>query len=1057
MNDRRIISYFQVRGWGKVSANDTVGSLISQASANLNDDEMRLGVGNYTLFENWEGATVYVVSGDQSRIETGYYTLLEVDPVSGRITIKGKGITAGYSTAGPFTNWSVRIEDFVKISHAGVPDFVTGSKAIANWASLVLGVTNTISQKIEPIGGVATVDGFTIRCMYKTGNELIEKLLSRYPTPVLDVTGTALYTTQDDTILANTNLDLSAEPDAEFIATDPLYNGWANMLNGEAVCMTAWNAGNSTVDVIRGILNTKVVWQSYATLFAEQIGQSQGALLEFYQIPSWARGFDNTYLVFGDDDTLIKGAESLYFGLIDNINMDDGLTEFDLEVSSVLLKPRLATISYGITEVPKNSAARYYVPALDPDVNILRDIQELTDKPTIKIDIKQRFKTKNWSWLSMGPVALRIGCNQFTEATNLEANPVITDPSWRVSYPIADLMLYSNTGNLEYEPYYYENFTGLVVLDSMNYDRYDRTCLVPGTDEAANKPQYWLYNTQKAPTYDPVDERRERISMINFASSDVVGITQPDDADRESDISDMAPALVHVFEQGGGQTYGMDPAVMKAASDNWPMPDGYTPPSFLATDYEDTGRGKYVYIPVIDVRDLILQLLTSMSGKLSNPVSFIQLNTVTGQDIIRQDSFDVLPEGIGLGVPGDLIDTSGFLWMAESDPATRLPGGSDAGISIANVSIKIEDTEDVLSWMKKNILQPLALAIVQTKEGKLSVINVANLRSVQDWTPITTDQLFIESGNVAPNIPQSFDSTRIFSALSYNFKQPMFLGFTTTTVNITPKDFQADFDSGYVIPARVFGGSYQQVGKKTQFSNLPVYDSDVLIDAGSRALKLYSNATSEIQIRMRDEDFYETVQLQETIAGSLSLKRNITRGMGTITQINIPNLITSNGSRDEIQFGFVKSIRREFQTNTSVITILLLTNQQIVANYLKTWTASGVIDTATSTVLQLNPQYTIGNDDTQGFAVGDQVQLFSAVFEPLSDPQEIDSILVNEITLVASFNGYGGGGPITATSGNIIKHASIDLQPISPFTRKSYLANFSDTAGDELDITVFGY
>lgn len=1046
MTDSHIISYFQIRGWGKVSQTDTVGSLISQTAAGLADDEMRLGVGNITLFEDWVGATVWIVSGDQARIKTGYYTLIDVNSGAGRITIKGEGIASGYSTTGPFTGWGVRIEDFIKISYGGIPDFVSGSKARANWANLIIDVTNTISQKIEPIGGVATIDGFTITCLYKTGNELIEKLLVRAPTPLLDTNLKLLYLTNDDTSLANTTLSISDEPKPEYITTDPLYNGWVNTLNGEGIAINSWNSVNDEVTVSRGLLKTVPVWQSWATLFSEQIGQSQGNILEYYQIQSYARCYNPDPDVSGIAGD-IGGAESLYFGFIDNINMDTGLSQFDIEVTSILLKPRLTTISYGLTEIRQDSLSSYEVINGAPNVDLLREINNLTAKPATQITINQRFKTRNWSWVKMGPVAMRIGVNQLGNITNLPAgkNPVI--PAWRVSYPIADLMSYSNLGSPAYTPYYYNNSTGFVILDVMDSAKYNRTCLPPITDEAANNNLYWIFNTRLT-EYDRIDERNEQISVYNFASSDIAGITEIIDSTRTGDLSDMAPSLVHVFEQGGGQLYGINRAILKGASDNWPTPDGYVPP-ITANDLGNSGRSRFSYIPVIDVRDLILQILTSMAGKQGNPVNFVFYNISSSIEVTVQQSFDVLPEGIGLGVPGDLIDTSGFLFMRDpTDPVTRLPGGIDEGIPIANVSIDLKNSDDVLDWMKKNILQPLSLALVQTKEGKLSVIKVSDTRGVLDWTPITTNQLQIDSGRITPEVSQIFDSSRIFSVLSYDFKQPMFMNFTSTAINVTRRDFVSD---GYA-PALVFGGSYQQIGKKVRFSNLPVYLSDDLIGSAQQSLGLYSNATSEISIRMRDDDLYETISIN---LGTNFFKKRVTRDIGIITQINIPNLITDDGVRggqNTVQLGFIKSIQREFKTNTSIVTILLLPSTNLIADYFKTWTASGVIDTATSTILSLTPQYTLGGDDTQGFSAADKIQLFNAAFEPISDPQTIDSISTNQITLVASFNGYGGGGPITATSGNIIKHAPIDLQIV---TRKSFLANFSDTTGDDLDKTVF--
>ena len=92
---------------------------------------------------------------DVSVVADGYYTLIA--RTAATVTLQASSPTVT-STA---VTGLARIEDHFRLAD-GVPSWVTGSDAAARWLPGVQGVTESAGQRIDPLGGLASVDGIEV-------------------------------------------------------------------------------------------------------------------------------------------------------------------------------------------------------------------------------------------------------------------------------------------------------------------------------------------------------------------------------------------------------------------------------------------------------------------------------------------------------------------------------------------------------------------------------------------------------------------------------------------------------------------------------------------------------------------------------------------------------------------------------------------------------------------------------------------------------------------------------------------------------------------------------
>jgi hypothetical protein len=203
---------------------------------------------------------------------------------------------------------------------------------------------------------------------------------------------------------------------------------------------------------------------------------------------------------------------------------------------------------------------------------------------------------------------------------------------------------------------------------------------------------------------------------------------------------------------------------------------------------------------------------------------------------------------------------------------------------------------------------------------------------------------------------------------------------------------------------------------------------------------------------MRDEDLYTTiVDTTFPVIGSTIKYPKIQRNIGSLVSLDLDNIVNSTGGRGGVAGGIITSLTRDFNSRTTVVEIMILTIA--FSDGEKRWTASGQVDSATSTTIDLVPNFyipvTTALGDAQGFRATDRVVLLSEFFEVKSLVAQIQSVATDQIVLAASFIAADSSGPITAAAGDIIIHAPLDEQPVVPTIRASSLANFSEITPTE--------
>jgi len=1020
----------------------TFGSVVTQASAGLETDEIQIGLNDHRPFIDWVGATVYLKGlgggGVNAKAADGYYTIVDLSVAQSLITLKGTGVIPGYNTAvgiAPAGSRFVRLEDYYKVSQGGIPDFVTGVNAQSSWLPYLLSSTNTISQKIEPPGGVATIDGLTFSVQYKSADEELQYFLQRQPRSALSTSDSNLYITEDDTVINGTSMQLNAQPADQYItssetAGELTFGGEPCMANGEAFAVDSYDAGTKVATIARGLLGTKNVWQSYGTLVSAGLPVAQGQVLEFYSIPSTSVCFDKGVLT---GSVTVPGRSSLYFGLIDGIRFDNGITVFDIEVTSVLLKSRITPPAVGATTVDLIQARSTGLGTAFNDAAYAFFPKEQTGIVTT-----QRFKTLNWRWVALGSIALRVGLTRELTHLTLSAQRIPDLPGYAVTYPVQDVLQYYNDDLVG--AYQIQRKADLCVIKKIDELRrfYRMTSF---DDREASNNDYWIYweTNSRGTEYGK-----------QYAVSDIIdgGINRT--GARGTDLGQLQPvALCHIFEMAGGPDFGTGDISRNMLADTsivWGLPENVATPDKPAD---------YVYQPVIDVRDLILQILTSMSGKLDNPVTFRYYDAAGDLTSTVEQSFDVLPEGVGLGIPGDLIDTRGFLFMARpGEPLTRIGYSvTDLGLQMANVFVEATETAEILEWLKKKVLEPLGLALAQTSLGKLTVVNMVDDRNL-GFPMIDDANLFIDGGNTVPEVPQEYNSTRLISSLKHIIRFPQIGNFDNLTMHTVPREFAVG-EFAVDAPALTWGSSsLQRNGVNLSFDNLFTMKEKQVSDRAIALLRFFNAPASRIKVRLRDSNLYTTVLIQaEGTFGDFNL---LERNVGSFVTVDLDNIVGKVGQRGGQAGGLITGIVREFNTGTSIVEILVLTAIPSV-NYNKRWTASGEVASSTATVISLETDYyTAGTvlGDATGFEVLDKVVLLSANFVLKSLPQTILSVTTGEITLQSSFIKEDSSGPITASAGDIIIHATMNEQPAFPEVRAAELASFyEENSGEDFNTT----
>jgi len=142
----------EIDGWGEV------GPAINVTTAQgFADGTFTLTTGGTPPPATEYGAMIWV-EGVSAVVANGFYTLTARTGSTFTMQALPAGVTV--TTAGGLSGLA-RIEDHYRIAD-GLPSWVTGANAIARWHLDLVSVTQTAGQRLDPIGGVASVDGFEL-------------------------------------------------------------------------------------------------------------------------------------------------------------------------------------------------------------------------------------------------------------------------------------------------------------------------------------------------------------------------------------------------------------------------------------------------------------------------------------------------------------------------------------------------------------------------------------------------------------------------------------------------------------------------------------------------------------------------------------------------------------------------------------------------------------------------------------------------------------------------------------------------------------------------------
>ena len=246
---------FEIDGWGEV------GPTLSISNA------QGFATGLVTLTTPGtpptalEFGAMVKVEGCSAVVADGLYTLTA--STGGTLTVQALAADVTVTSAG--VSGLARIEDHYRIAD-GLPGWVTGANAIGRWFLDLVAVTQSAGQRLDPIGGVASVDGFELVAA-STDRGLLATAPSTYRfATVGSVTVAEAFTataTEIVTYSAATYSGESATTPGATTAQPPLFGIEAIDIRGAAAPVSSDGATKYTIThdgssnfVTRGVLRT---------------------------------------------------------------------------------------------------------------------------------------------------------------------------------------------------------------------------------------------------------------------------------------------------------------------------------------------------------------------------------------------------------------------------------------------------------------------------------------------------------------------------------------------------------------------------------------------------------------------------------------------------------------------------------------------------------------------------------------------------------------------------------------------------------------------------------
>ena len=370
----------EIDGWGEVGP--AMGISVAQGYA---DGTFKLTTATTPPGTDEFGAMIWV-EGCDAVIADGYYTLIA--RTASTLTMQAKPEDVTVTTASGISGLA-RIEDHYKLSDS-LPSWVTGANAQARWYRDLTEVSHSAGQRIDRLGGVATVDQWSFRSASPRRGLLACAPLSYRSASVGPVTVAAAMTSTATAISTYSAAPYSGESATSptgpaqpiLIGTEAIdVRGTASpSSSGGATAYTVTHDGSSNF-VVRGVLRTEAHGHTEAEYVFGSLPTPIGQVI---------RSFVYAY---GHESHADRSQVSV--GVGESVSAIDYGNVVQVNVASSVIDPNRKVVGgiYG-------GADTAYAEASGIDI---------ADTMTWQIDIRQHSDSQ-WSWVTdvNGHAAIRV-------------------------------------------------------------------------------------------------------------------------------------------------------------------------------------------------------------------------------------------------------------------------------------------------------------------------------------------------------------------------------------------------------------------------------------------------------------------------------------------------------------------------------------------------------------------------------------------------------------------------------------------------------------------------
>jgi hypothetical protein len=193
-------------------------------------------------------------------------------------------------------------------------------------------------------------------------------------------------------------------------------------------------------------------------------------------------------------------------------------------------------------------------------------------------------------------------------------------------------------------------------------------------------------------------------------------------------------------------------------------------------DEADTVARRSLYIRT-NVIDVILQVLTSTGAgdMLVSPNTGLVLGRYFASPGFN-GPFDLIPSEFGLGIGIDLIDLDSF--------ATVLSNRGESNLEVK--SIFIQSGQTTLEFLEKQILKPFFLTLATSYEGRIKLIDVADVVNGPGVVSIAPEE-FVRVRGARTNVSLSYEADDLSDSFSFTWNEPWTFSWVSADIRQSEK------------------------------------------------------------------------------------------------------------------------------------------------------------------------------------------------------------------------------------------------------------------------------